>query len=244
MDEQAEHWTHSYTTRALYVGEVWVHILTLVSHGKPLQTLGYAHFTQRMLHRVSHITTPWRALPAGEKINIKIKVLFFNICLCLVLSFVFVISASPRSCGNRTGTPPTWSVSGHLIRHKVVFPSLRSQQIIRSVPQLFSAGVQILSAHPFRVTNECRPGQPPHRLSDWCPLRNRKSWVFHPSFPWRLPRQRGFRWRGVLTFSMMLPSPDLSASVCLSQSVCTWVTLCVCVWNDPLVSVRQQTGSS
>lgn len=29
----AEHWTHSYTTRALYAAEVRVHILTLASRG-------------------------------------------------------------------------------------------------------------------------------------------------------------------------------------------------------------------
>lgn len=181
----------------------------------------------------SHTLRLHEELCPGGKNKDKDKSSFSNICLCLVLSFVFVISASPCSCGNRTGTPPTWSVSGHLIRHKVVFPSLRSQQIIRSVPQLFSTGVQILSAHPFRVTNESRPGQPPHRLSDWCPLHNRKSQVFHPSSPWRLPRQRGFRWRGSLHFQWCY-HPLTSVQVCVWVRVCApeWLCVCVCVkWS-------------
>lgn len=85
MDEQAEHWTHSYTTRALYVGEVWVHILTLAKSWQTNASAGLRAFYAANAPQSLTYYVSMKSFARRGKIKIKIKVPFFNICLCLVL---------------------------------------------------------------------------------------------------------------------------------------------------------------
>lgn len=113
---ETEHWTHSRWTKTL--GEVWVHILTLVD---PVWT----NVELQTPVCVTHLY--------NIDLKLVIKSLFLANCLILRSFFLFQLAQLCFSFGRQN-------------MQQCFFLSPRSRKIIWSMLQLFSAGVQILSA--------------------------------------------------------------------------------------------------
>lgn len=112
-----------------------------------------------------HILTLASCLAAGDADAVWVSVKNFSASRKKERTFFFL--SSPLRSELWTETPLTQSISGPPLRHLASYsphcpPTLRRQQIIRSAPRLFSAGVQILS--PTSVQGDKRKPAGPHRL--------------------------------------------------------------------------------
>lgn len=140
------------------------------SHTKPC----WSHADQRSAAN-THVT---HRLSLNKEMGFLIKSVFLPCFILQAISFFSLLSQlQPRGLER-----PRSALASPLKTPTGFSPSLRSQKIIRSMSQLFSAGVQILSACPFTAT-------------DWRLVGLCRGWrtggyattkLFYTSSPWRL----------------------------------------------------------